>query len=77
MCMNLLFYPQRLLMRTDIDIDDDLMRDALRAGDFKTKQEAVEASLRLFIRTCGHSCIRRFRGELEWEGSLEQMRRDQ
>lgn len=36
-------------MRTNIDIDDDLMRDALKAGGFKTEKEAIEAGLRLIL----------------------------
>ena len=63
-------------MRTNIDIDDDLMRDALKAGGFKTNKEAVEAGLRLIVKTCGQARIRRLRGSLKWEGSLDEMRRD-
>ena len=31
-------------MRTNIDIDDKIMRDAMRAGGFKTRKDAVEAA---------------------------------
>ena len=37
-------------MRTNIDIDDDLMAAAMAAGGFKTKREAVEEGLRLVSR---------------------------
>lgn len=63
-------------MRTNIDIDDDLMRDALEVGGFKTKKEAVEAGLRLIVKTRSQARIRRLRGSLKWEGSLDEMRRD-
>ncbi len=63
-------------MRTNIDIDDDLMRDALEVGGFKTKKEAVEAGLRLIVKTRSQARIRRLRGALKWEGSLDEMRRD-
>ncbi len=63
-------------MRTNIDIDDDLMRDALKAGGFKTKKDAVEAGLRLVVKTRSQGRIRRLRGALQWEGSLDEMRRD-
>ena len=49
-----------------------LMRGASR----RYIMQAVEASLRLFVKTRGQSRIHRVRGTLEWEGSLEQMRRD-
>ena len=37
-------------MRTNIVIDDQLMRETLRATGFKTKREAVEQGLRLLLR---------------------------
>jgi len=63
-------------MRTNIEIDDDLMVSVLRAGGFRTKRQAVEESLRLFLRTRDQGRLRRLRGKLHWEGSLEEMRRD-
>lgn len=63
-------------MRTNIDIDDDLMRDALKAGGFKTEKEAIEAGLRLIVKTGNQGRIQRLRGALKWEGSLDEMRRD-
>lgn len=37
-------------MRTNIDIDDKIMQDAMRAGGFKTKKETVEAALKALAR---------------------------
>lgn len=55
-------------MRTNIEIDDDLMEKALRAGPFKTKKEAVEAGLRLLARQSAYREILKWRGKLQWEG---------
>lgn len=63
-------------MRTNIDIDDELMAQAIKAGGFKTKKEAVEAALELLVRTHGQGSIKRLRGKLKWEGALDEMRRD-
>ena len=63
-------------MRTNIEIDDALMDEALKLGGFKTKREAVEQSLRLLVQTCRQDRIRRLRGRLSWEGPLDDMRRD-
>lgn len=38
-----------LAMRTNIDIDDELMKKALESGRFKTKKEAVHAGLKLIV----------------------------
>jgi Arc/MetJ family transcription regulator len=63
-------------MRTNIVIDDKLMRDALRATGLKTKREAVEQGLRSLLRLSKQSQIRRFRGKLKWQGDLNAMRSD-
>ena len=63
-------------MRTNIVIDDKLMRDALRATGLKTKREAVEEGLRTLLRLKSQGEIRRFRGKLKWHGDLDAMRRD-
>ncbi len=57
-------------MRTNIEIDDDLMRQAMRVSGARTKRGAVEAALRLLIQTKGQSRIRRLRGKIRWEGNL-------
>ena len=63
-------------MRTNIVIDDKLMRDALRATGVKTKREAVELGLRTVVRLGRQAEIRRLRGKLSWQGDLDAMRRD-
>ena len=63
-------------MRTNIEIDDKLMRDALRATGAKTKREAVELGLRTLLRLRQQEDIRRYRGKLAWVGNLEEMRKD-
>lgn len=64
-------------MRTNIVIDDKLMRDTLRLTGLKTKREAVELGLRTLLRLRRQEEIRRFRGKLRWQGDLEGMRRDE
>lgn len=63
-------------MRTNIVIDDKLMRDTLRATGLKTKREAVERGLRTLLRLSRQAGIRQLRGKLAWQGDLEAMRSD-
>ena len=63
-------------MRTNIVIDDRLMRDTLRATGLKTKREAVDLGLRTLLRLRKQSEIRRLRGKLDWRGDLDRMRKD-
>lgn len=61
-------------MRTNIEIDDDLMRDAMRASGAPTKRAAVEQGLRMLIAVRGQQAIRRLRGKVRWTGDLESSR---
>ena len=63
-------------MRTNIVIDDKLMRDTLRATGLKTEREAVELGLRTLLRLRRQGEIRRLRGKLDWHGDLNAIRSD-
>ena len=63
-------------MRTNIVIDDQLMKETLRATGLKTKREAVELGLRTLLRMRQQETIRRYRGKLNWQGDLDAMRTD-
>ena len=61
-------------MRTNIDIDDKLMRAAMKATGASTKKGAVEATMRLAVQLHKQGeAIRKLRG-LGWEGNLDEMR---
>jgi len=55
-------------MRTNIDIDDELMAQAMKAGPYTTKKDAVEAGLKLLARQAAYREILKWRGKLVWEG---------
>jgi Arc/MetJ family transcription regulator len=61
-------------MRTNIDIDDKLMKKAIRASGAKTKKGAVVAGLELLVRLDAQEKVRELRGTVEWEGNLEESR---
>ena len=61
-------------MRTNIVIDDRLMERAMRASGLKTKRAVVEAGLELLIRVKAQAGLRRLRGEVSWEGNLDELR---
>lgn len=63
-------------MRTNIMIDDQLMESTLRATGLKTKREAVELGFRTLLRLRQQEEIKRFRGQLDWQGDLDTMRTD-
>jgi Arc/MetJ family transcription regulator len=64
------------IMRTNIVIEDKLMREAQRATGLKTKRETVEFGLRTLVRLRKQAEVRRLRGKLDWKGDLDAMRTD-
>jgi Arc/MetJ family transcription regulator len=61
-------------MRTNIEIDDKLMKEAMRSANTKTKRETVETALRMLVRLKRQEGIRRLRGKIKWEGNLDELR---
>lgn len=63
-------------MRTNIEIDDDLLADAMTATGLSTKRATVEEGLRLLVRMRKQvETLAELKG-LGWEGDLGEMRRD-
>lgn len=63
-------------MRTNIDIDDTLMSEALAVTGARTKKEAVELGLKTLVRLKKQERIKAFKGKLRWQGDLDAMRTD-
>jgi Arc/MetJ family transcription regulator len=61
-------------MRTNIEIDDKLMAQAMRASGASTKKAVVEEALRMLVRTRSQASIRELFGTVEWEGDLKRSR---
>ena len=55
-------------MRTNIEIDDAMLAEAMKAGPYKTKKEAVEAGLMLLARKAAYQEILKWKGKLRWTG---------
>ncbi|AYD00285.1 type II toxin-antitoxin system VapB family antitoxin [Neorhizobium sp. NCHU2750] len=63
-------------MRTNIEIDDTLLNEALEMTGLKTKKAVIEAALQHFVRHLGRKkAWEELRG-MGWEGDLDEMRRD-
>lgn len=55
-------------MRTNIEIDDELMQQALVASGAPTKKAAVEEALRLMVQLKGQGRISKLWGTVVWRG---------
>jgi Arc/MetJ family transcription regulator len=64
------------MARTNIVLDDDLIRRAMRVSGAKTKREAVDRALREMVaRRPVYRALRKLRGRLPWEGDVDAWRR--
>jgi Arc/MetJ family transcription regulator len=61
-------------MRTNIEIDDELMRRAMTLSGKSTKKAVVEEALRLVVQLKRQAGILKLFGKVEWDGDLDAMR---
>ena len=61
-------------MRTNIEIDDKLMAEAMKAMGTKTKRETVEKALLAQVRVSRQKGILKLKGKVRWEGDLDRLR---
>ncbi len=61
-------------MRTNIEIDDDVLREAQNVAGTKTKRETVDYALREVAARQKRLDILKLRGKIAWEGDLDEMR---
>lgn len=61
-------------MRTTIDIPDELMERALRAGALRSKRDAVLAGLEELVRKSEREALRRMAGQIEIDVDLRRSR---
>jgi Arc/MetJ family transcription regulator len=62
-------------MRTNIDIDDELLRKARRVAGTRTKKATVEYALRELVRRKQRRSALALRGRIGWVGELNRTRR--
>lgn len=61
-------------MRTNIDIDDELMKEAQELSGLKTKRAVMDAALRMFVRVQHQKDVLKLAGKVHWDGDLDAMR---
>jgi len=61
-------------MRTNIEIDDRLLKRVMRSSGSPTKKAAVDKALRRYMQMEEQAKIRELWGTVEWEGNLEESR---
>ena len=62
------------MSRTNIDLDDHLIKEAMKISDYRTKKEVVNAALRELVKRLKRKGVLKFMGSGCWEGDLGEMR---
>ncbi|MDR1929100.1 MAG: type II toxin-antitoxin system VapB family antitoxin [Treponema sp.] len=62
-------------MRTNVDLDDILVKEAMKISGMHTKKAVLNMVLKEYIRKNNLKKILKYRGSNIWEGNLEEMRR--
>lgn len=62
-------------MRTNIDIDDELLAEAQRIAGTSTKKDTVHYALRELVRRKDRRGVLELRGTVSWSGDLDRSRR--
>jgi Arc/MetJ family transcription regulator len=62
-------------MRTNIEIDDDVLRQAQELTGTRTKRETVDLALRELVARHRRIGILDLRGRVHWQGDLDESRR--
>ena len=63
-------------MQASFGIDSELLRDALQATGLSSEREVLEEGLRTLLQLRQQESLRDLYGTIEWEGNLDDMRRD-
>ena len=75
MCIDLGTFVYKLkIMRTNIDIDDDLMKKAFKYSKLKTKKEIINKALTEYVKYQMRLKLLSLKGKVKWEGDLDKMR---
>jgi Arc/MetJ family transcription regulator len=61
-------------MRTHIEIDDVLLKEARTLGGYATIKSAVNVALAEHVKQLKRQELLKLRGQLNWQGDLEQLR---
>jgi Arc/MetJ family transcription regulator len=62
-------------MRTNIELDDELVQDAMRLSGIQTKREVVELGLKTLVKWKKQASLLKLKGKIKWDGDLEKSRK--
>jgi Arc/MetJ family transcription regulator len=61
-------------VRTNIDIDDELLAEAQAVAGTRTKRDTVHVALEELVRRRSRQAVLELRGRVRWDGDLDELR---
>lgn len=61
-------------MRTNIEIEEAVVREIMKLEAIKTRKKAIENALRRYLRHLAQLDLLKLKGKVKWEGNLDEMR---
>jgi len=62
------------MLRTNIELDDKLVEEAMKLTHKKTKKEVVNYALDELVKRLKRKKLLELEGQVEWTGNLDEMR---
>jgi Arc/MetJ family transcription regulator len=62
------------MKRTNVVLDDDLVEDCIKATGIKTRKALIDHALRELLRRENQTKILDLKGNIDWEGNLDEWR---
>lgn len=61
--------------RTNIELDEELVSEAMKLTHLKTKKALVDYALKELVRKVKRRNLLQFEGKVKWEGNLYEIRK--
>lgn len=61
-------------MRTNIELDDGLVKQALQLSKLRTKKDVIHEALKNYVGWMKKKQLLELKGHVKWEGNLKEMR---
>jgi Arc/MetJ family transcription regulator len=62
-------------MRTNIELDDILVQQALKLSKIKTKKAVIQEALKNYVSWMKKKELLNLKGQVKWEGNIKDMRK--
>lgn len=62
------------MSRTNIELNDEILKEAIKLTDIKTKKELVNYALEELVKRFRRKKMLELEGKVKWKGNLDEMR---